>query len=657
MSRRLAGGSVLRLALLLGLWAVSATSAALQLRETPQLAAQVAAGSLDPIDLRLPQTPYLDRFDDLQQRQPGRSGGSINLLMGKGTDVRQMVVYGYARLVGFNESLDLEADLLQRYEVQEGRIFTLHLRPGHRWSDGQPFTSEDFRYYWDDVINNAELYPFGPPRELLVEGQLPTFEVLDASTVRYSWAQPNPDFLLSLAGPSPLYIYRPSHYLKQFHPRFADPELLAARVAEAKTKQKIWSSLHQRNDHQYKFDNPELPTLQPWIPMTALPAERFEFVRNPYYHRVDPQGYQLPYLDEIIINVASSRLVPAKTGSGESDLQGRYLSMSHYTFLHEGAQRNNVDVRLWRTTRGSQLALYPNLNANDPLWRALFHQVEFRRALSLAINRHEINQVIYFGLALEGADNLLPESPLYQPQYRSRWANFDPAAANRLLDSLGLTRRDNRGVRLLADGRPLELIIQSAGESTEETDILELIHDSWMAIGFKIHTKPTAREVFRNRVFSGDALMSVWTGLPNAIPSADMSPAQLAPTSQQQLQWSQWGKHYETGLGDAPELPAAQQLLALNSQWRWATEPEQRTAIWQQMLDIYSDNVFSIGTVARVLQPIVVRNNLRNLPSEGLWNWEPNAYFGVYRLDRLWLDSEKESESETKNSAAVAEGD
>ncbi len=634
MSRTLTVASTIALWLL----SLSGQSAALELKETAYLAAQVAAGTLPPIHQRLPQIPYQDPLDQWPQLQPGKPGGSISLLMGKAKDVRQMVVYGYARLVGFNQSLELEADLLLNYEVQEGRIFTLSLRPGHRWSDGHPFTSEDFRYYWDDVINNPELYSFGPPRALLVEGKLARFEVIDAVTVRYSWDQPNPDFLLSLAGPSPLYIYRPAHFLKQFHPRFTDPETLQGRVALAKTKNKTWTSLHQRNDHQYKFDNPELPTLQPWVPVTAAPAERFNFVRNPYYHRVDPQGYQLPYLDQVIINVASSRLVPAKTGSGESDLQGRYLSMSHYTFLHQGAERNNVDVRLWRTTRGSQLALYPNLNASDPVWRALFQQVDFRRALSLAVNRHEINQVIYFGLALEGADSLLPESPLYQPQYRNRWASYDPDEANRMLDALGLTRRDSRGVRLLADGRPLEIIIQSAGESTEETDILELIHDSWMEIGLKIHTKPTAREVFRNRVFSGDALMSVWTGLPNAIPSASMSPAQLAPTSQQQLQWSQWGKHYETGHGEVPDLAAAQQLLALNNQWRVATEPSQRQATWQQMLDIYSDNVFSIGTVARVLQPIVIRRNLRNLPTEGLWNWEPNAYFGVYRLDRLWLD-------------------
>ena len=68
-------------------------------------------------------------------------------------------------------------------------------------------------------------------------------------------------------------------------------------------------------------------------------------------------------------------------------------------------------MRLWRTGPGSQLALYPNLNVNDPVWRRLLRDVRFRRALSLAINRHEINEVLYFGLAIEGQNTVLPQEP------------------------------------------------------------------------------------------------------------------------------------------------------------------------------------------------------------------------------------------------------
>ncbi len=610
---------------------------ALELKETPSLQAQVEAGELPPVAKRLPKTPYIDAMVNLQ---PGQPGGHIDILMGRSRDVRQLVVYGYARLVGFTDRMNLEADILQSYEVKEGRIFTLNLRPGHRWSDGHPFTAEDFRYYWEDVALNSDLSSFGPPNTLVVNGQPAKFEVLGPYRVRYSWDAPNPDFLISLAGPRPLYIYRPAHYLKQFHIKYQEADELKEMVSSAKTRKKNWAALHQRKDHQYKNDNPDLPTLQPWYPITENPSERFIFKRNPYYHRVDPQGYQLPYLDQVVIHISSAKLIPAKTGAGDTDLQGRSLRLDNYPFLKEGEQRGKYKTLLWNTSRGSRVAIYPNLNTVDDEWRALFHDVRFRRALSMAVNRHEINQVIYFGLALEGADSLVPESPLYRPELRSQWASFDLPQANRLLDEMGLTRRDDRGLRLLPDDRTMEIIIQTAGESSEEADVLELIHDSWMELGIKLHTKPSEREVFRNRVFSGDALMSVWTGLPNAIASADMSPAQLAPTEQQQLQWPKWGKHYETGQEEPSPLPEVQRLLELHEHWRQAVNSEQRQQAWQEMLDIWSDQVFTIGTVAKVLQPIVVRRGLHNVPEKGLWNWEPNAYFGVYRPDRFWLDRE-----------------
>jgi peptide/nickel transport system substrate-binding protein len=614
---------------------VTVPVSALELRENLSLQPLVEKGDLPPVAQRVPKLPHIDPMNN---QQPGQPGGSLNMLMGKAKDVRQLVVYGYARLVGFNEEMALEADILASYEAEEGRIFTLHLRPGHRWSDGQPFTAEDFRYYWEDVATNTELSPFGPPKTMVVNDKPAIFEVLSASSVRYTWEAPNPDFLSALAGPMPLYIYRPAHYLKQFHHRYQDAEALGELVSKAKTRKRSWTALHQRKDHQYKFDNPDLPTLQPWYPVTESPSEHFVFKRNPFYHRLDSQGYQLPYLDEVVINISSSKLIPAKTGSGESDLQGRHLRLDNYTFLKEGEQQNNFKTLLWNTSRGSRVSLYPNLNTLDDEWGALFKDVRLRRALSLAVNRHEINQVIYFGMALEGADTLVPESPLYRPELRAKWAAFDLPQANSLLDELGLTERNDRGVRLLPDGRPMEIIIQSAGESTEETDVLELIHDTWMQVGIKLHTKPSEREVFRNRIFSGEALMSVWTGLPNGIASADMSPAQLAPTEQQQLQWPKWGKHYETGHESPPDLPEVKRLLALNQQWRQAVNDQQRRQAWEAMLDIWSDQVFVIGTVAKVLQPIVVNKALRNVPEKGLWNWEPNAYFGIYRPDRFWFD-------------------
>ncbi len=611
--------------------------------EPPSLAARVEAGELPPIEQRVPTTPRIVSMNGTD-RIIGRHGGQWRTLIHRSKDVKMFSVYGYARLVCYNEALSLVPDIAQDITIEEGRTFTIKLRPGHKWSDGHPFTAEDFRYYWEDVANNDELSPSGPPRVMLVDGTPPTFEVIDETTIRYSWARPNPYFVPALAGASPLFIYRPAHYLKRFHKKykdaFADPGKKKKKKKRSGWRVRNWAAEHNRNDNLYKFDNPDLPTLQPWMNTTRPPATRFVGERNPYFHRVDPEGRQLPYIDEIAMMVADSKLIPAKTGSGEVDLQVRNLNFSDYTFLKEGEDRHDFEVRLWQTAAGAHLALFPNLNINDPAWQALFRDVRFRRALSLGINRHEINQVIYYGLGIEANNTVLPQSPLYEVEYAETWARFDPDEANRLLDEIGLTELDDDDLRLLPDGRPLEIIVETAGEDTEQSDVLELIRDSWALLGIKLYTKPSQREVFRNRIFAGETQMSIWSGYENGVPTPEMSPSELAPTQQISLQWPKWGQHYETSgsAGEPPDLEPAATLLSLNKAWVGAGSADERERIWHEMLRIHSENVFTIGLISGILQPIVVSNTLRNVPDKAIYNWNPGAHLGIYMPDTFWFD-------------------
>ena len=222
-------------------------------------------------------------------------------------------------------------------------------------------------------------------------------------------------------------------------------------------------------------DNVDLPSLNPWILTTPPPAQRFVFARNPFFHRIDEKGHQLPYVDRIIFTVSAPTLIPAKAGLGESDLQSRYLNLGDYTFLYKSAKTSGADVRLWELGSGSQLALYPNLNANDKQWRTLFRDVRFRRALSLAIDREEINQVVYIGLANPSNNTIMSRSTLFRPELATKWAQYDPKLAARLLDEIGLTRRGANDVRLLPDGRLAALVVESQGEQKEEADTLHLI--------------------------------------------------------------------------------------------------------------------------------------------------------------------------------------
>jgi peptide/nickel transport system substrate-binding protein len=400
-----------------------------------------------------------------------------------------------------------------------------------------------------------------------------------------------------------------------------------------------WAALHNASDNMYNFDNPQLPTLQPWFNTVRPPQQQFIFERNPYFHRVDSKGQQLPYIDRVLMNIADSKLIPAKAAAGEADLQARNIFMSHYTFLKRAEEKKKFKTLLWNTALGSKIALYPNMHHKDPVWRGLFRDVRFRRALSLATDRDEINQVIYFGLAQPANNTVLPESPLFRDELQTVWADFDPDKAEELLDEIGLDKRDDDGVRLLPDGRRLEIVIETAGEETEQVDVLELLHDTWLDVGIKVFTRPSQREVFRNRVFAGDTMMAVWFGVDNGIVSADMSPAEFAPTRQIQYQWPKWGQYFETGgkAGEEIDMPAPKELFDLFRKWRVARSTDERTEIWQRILDIHADQVFTIGIVCCTKQPVVVNNRLKNVPREGVYAWNPGAFFGVYLPDTFYF--------------------
>lgn len=623
-------------------FATSAGAAPNTIRETlvepPVFERNVAEKSLPPIEKRVPSEPWVVDLEEADGLTPGRYGGTLDMLIGREKDVRLLVVYGYARLVGYAPDFSIVPDIARAVDVEEGRRFTFHLREGHRWSDGAPFTSEDFRYYWEDVATDPAMSRFGLPSELLVAGEPPTVAFPDALTVRYEWSNPNPTFLAALASTQPLEIFKPAHYLKRFHARYAEPEELGTLV-EAEGK-KDWVSLHVSMDRAYRNDNAELPTLQPWMLKSETASQRYVFARNPFYHRIDGNGRQLPYIDRVVLTVTNPSLIPAKVAGGEADLQAAYLSFSNYTVLKQAEERGGYELRRWRTAKGSRMTLFPNLNARDPIWRDLLRDVRFRRALSLAINREDINNAIFYGLARPAANTVLDGSPLFDADLASRWAEFDPDEADWLLDDMGLVERDRDGTRLLPDGRPMMIVVETAGEEDEQTDILELIRDDWRGIGVELFIKPSQRDVFRNRIKAGSTLMGVWTGLENGLPSADMSPAELAPTRGDQLQWPAWGLHTESRgqAGEPVEDEAARRLVDLSQAWPNAAGAAERERIWREMLKIWAEQVFTIGVVTDVDQLVAVSTRLRNVPERGVYNYDPGAFLGLYRPDTFWFD-------------------
>jgi peptide/nickel transport system substrate-binding protein len=605
------------------------------MKETPMFADQVKSGALPPVEKRIPQQPWVVK-EFAGGDGPGQQGGQINTLIASARDTRLMTVYSYTRLIVYDDKFKLKPDILESYEEKDGREFTFRLRAGHKWSDGQPFTTEDFRFFWEDVASNKDLSSGGPNVELLVDGQPPKVEIIDPLTIKYTWEKPNPYFIESQARAAPLFLFRPAHYLKKFHAKYT-PE--AEILKSTRAGQQSWVAIFRRNDVMYTNDNIDLPTLNPWVGTTPSPAQRFVYVRNPYYHRIDEKGQQLPYVDRIIFTVAATNLVPAKAGLGEADLQPRYLNMRDYTFLQKSAQTSGVNVRLWEAGSGSQLALYPNLTASDPEWRKLMRDVRFRRALSLGIDREELNQVVYIGLSTPSNNTIMPRSELFKQEYADKWAQYDPKLANKLLDEVGLTKKDSQGFRLLPDGRPATIVVEHASEETEDNDALALIADNWKKIGIKMLTKPQTRDNFRLRTSSGEAIMTAFAGAVTAVPTPNTSPKEFAPTMLGGLQWSRWGMFVESKgkQGEKCDLDSACKLLDYVKEWESGTTVEDRRKAWHKILASNADEVFSIGTVNGIRQPVVVGPKIRNVPKEGYYAWDPGGYIGLYQPDTFWI--------------------
>ena len=607
------------------------------LQESSFWAQEVNAGSLPHVQDRIPSEPLVVDLE-AKGRSFGRQGGTLRTLISRTKDVRQMVVYGYARLVGYQPDYTLAPDILAAVDVEEGRKFTLHLRPGHRWSDGMLFTSDDFRYWWENVANDPDITPSGPPDFMIVDNRLGKVTFPDEHTVVFEWQIPNPNFLPLLAQASPPFIYRPAHYLSQFHKKFADPDALVEKVKAARVKS--WAALHNKRDNMYKFDNPALPTLQPWINTSDKDSSRKLFVRNPYFHRIDSRGVQLPYIDVVQMTVVGGGLIAAKANAGEVDLQARGLDFPDVAILKKGeADGGKYRTLLWANGAASQIAIYPNLNFADPVWREVMRDVRFRRALSLGIDRRMINRALYFGLASEGGMSALSQSALYNDDNTHAWSMMNLVHANALLDDMGLTDRTPAGLRKLPDGRPMEFVIETAGERSEEENALAIIADTWRDLGIRLIMRPLDRDILRNRIYAGRTMASVWFGWDNGLPGPSTSPSYLAPTNQEFFAWPMWGQYYQTvgQAGSPPDMQPAKRLMLLANDWNHTDDPQVREDIWKRMLAIHAEQQFAIGVLAEAPQPVVVSNDLMNVPEHGIWAFDPGAHFGIHRIDEFYF--------------------
>ena len=613
--------------------------------EAPELAARVARGELPPIAERIGSEPLI--IPPIERI--GKYGGTWRRAFTGPVDYQNIDRILHDHVIYYDlDGLTLVPHIAKSWDVSDdGRVFTFHLRKGMKWSDGHPFTADDFVFAYEKLILNDELVPV-KPTWLRSGGELGVVSKIDNHTVRYSFARPYHVFLekyagLLVAGQSTFARvgtapYAPAHYLKQFHPDFVDRDDLERLVKE--TGLNTWSQYFLQ--HTTPQHNPQIPVVAPWKTVQPITSQRFVLERNPYYWAIDPQGNQLPYIDRIAMQFASDLdVLNLRAIKGEFDMQHRHIQLAKVPVLKANQHKGNYRVLFWPGLGGTECGIFVNQTYDeDPEIARWLGNRDFRIALSISIDREAINETIFLGTGTPRAFLCPPNSPYYPgPELEHRYAQFDPAKANAILDRIGLDQKDAAGFRLRADGRRLVLSLAAVSAAfLDFTGIAEALAENWSKVGVKVSVTIEQRALHSIRTRSNQQHLSLWgtggsenlwTYPPFTVPISDS--VKFAP------QTGAW--HQSQGQTGLEPTGALKRLLDLFHHGE--TLPlGQRIAVGHQIWQIHSDNLFVIGTVG--LSPafngvVVVKNNFRNVPTRA-----PNSATlqnpGIARTEQFFFD-------------------
>ena len=579
--------------------------------ESPQLAELVRQGKLPPLEQRIPKNPLVvTPYEEI-----GQYGGTWRRTWSGLSDSAGPYKLCSEHLVMFNKNgTKILPNVAESWKVsRDAKTYTFKLREGIRWSDGTPLTTEDVVFWYEDIILNKDLTPTIP--NWLTSGGKPLkLEKIDTYTFKVEFEEPNALFLISIGKMGGGHtFFAPKHYLKQFHPKYTPKEKLDELVKKAGLQN--WYQLFgNMNDF---LQNPDLPVIYPWK-ATNLPTATLQIMeRNPYYWKIDPEGNQLPYIDRITHTLLGSAGETAvlKAISGEVDMQERGLVIDNYTLLMENRTKGNYRVLRWPQGTGASPAILLNQNVKDPVLRKIFEDRRFRIALSLAINREEINQLFYLGLGEPRQASIISGAPFYDPEWEKAYAEYDPKKANEYLDKMGLTKRDKDGFRLRADGKTLILTIEYSGDRP----YMEVIKKYWEAIGVKVFLKPLERSLYVTRAQAGEIEVGVWGFDRNVAILSD--PGHLLGTVVEAPWAPLYATWYNTG-GRGGEEPKGdiKRIYELWDKVKSTIDEKQRDRYFKEIINLHKKNIWMIGIVGEVHQLIVAKNNFRNIPDGLLWD-------------------------------------
>ena len=624
----------------LGDYEAAVGAAITEFGEAPMLAALVSAGDLPPVEERISDEPLVVQ----PLERAGTFGGQLNVTM------RSDDFWGPQSYMHLEELLaKARPDLVQVLPnaakgleaARDARSFTLYLRSGMKWSDGAPFGADDFMFWYEDVLHNEDL----TPRVRSVwrpGGEVVRLRKIDDTTVHFEFSSPVPGFMHLLSdragtGTQKNGPFQPRHYLEQFHVDYNAKAGDLAKEEGFEEWYQLYGAKRRYSDDSYAEG---LPVLDPWYAETVA-LDHVLITRNPYYWKIDTAGNQLPYLDHVLGQLAgSSELVAAKAISGEQDvgagIYGGSMTIGKFPVFMQNASRNDYRVSLERTVTdpfATEVTILLNHTVEDPVLRELFNTPKFKHALSQAINRDEINDLVFQGVGTPRGAAVQAQAAYGALEYQENHIAYDPEAAGRLLDELGIAV-DADGMRLRPDGSPLELIITIAGNRRASIPpTIELVVDHWADVGIKASINDAGpRSGLWDQFRANESQISVW-----GIDESEYFLTEVAP------QWWSggwfwarlWHQWYATDGAEGEEPPpAAKEFIEA---WRAipvTADNAERQRLGHDALANLGENLWFIGVIGPGPDVRFARNNLKNIDLDRL----PHLYYAFSGAFQWYLE-------------------
>jgi peptide/nickel transport system substrate-binding protein len=608
--------------------AQSATPAAAgSYQEAPALADLVAAGSLPPVNERLPLEPLVVE----PTAAIGQYGGTLrSALLGGSYLFMLHRLSGYENLVRWSfDWNEVIPNIATAYEVNaDSTVYTFSLREGMKWSDGAPFTAEDVVFYATDVAFNpgTGIAPVSP-------GNPFTAEALDETTVAITLERSDGLFLKNMCqhGGEAWTIY-PKHYLSQFHETYNTTnldELIAENEADD------WGHLFRMKGgvisgtpYNALWQNPELPRHHVWsIVQPYGESTRVTMERNPYYFKVDPEGNQLPYLDGLDFEeLQDAEVLLLKTTAGEMDLVHRSIcTVANKSVLAESRESGGYNFFDAVPSIMNTNIYKFNLTHKNEVMREIFNNKDFRIGMSHAINRQEVIDTVYVSQGEPWQAAPLADTPYHNETLAKQYTEYDVDLANEHLDKV-LPEKDGDGWRLRPDGERLAFVLEVNGaEFVEMPDAANLVVNYWREVGVDAQARVVDRALFDQHINANDDDAHVWPGGSGA-QDALLNPYNYMPMPGLSFgkAWYYWWKKPANAGAEEMEPPEPiKQQFALYDELTATADPEEHTRLLNEILAIAQENfwVLGIGTPAVVYG--VRKNNLKNIPDS---MWEASVY-------------------------------